>query len=364
MVRELTDSQVSEEGIARAIVTATTHREDRPGRRDPAAGDEVAFRDRVRDFAKGDYAPSLVLALIIAALGIYTYAQNDLVLSSFNITSALILMTALAFIAFGQQVVILTGGIDLSVGPLSGLMVVIASFFVLAGKPTLTVVLGFGVMIAVAALVGLINGSLVRYARFTPIAATLAMYIALQGISLLLRPEQEGLISGEITQAIQTKVGAVPVAFLVAVALAIVLEFCLRRTRWGLGLRAVGSGEEAAHRLGVNTRRTIIGAYVAASLLTFLGGVMLMAQIGVGDPTQGVAYTLSSITAVVLGGASLFGGRGSFIGALLGAFLIQQTINATTFLELSQSWQYFIVGLLTLLAAGIYTQARHAGQRA
>jgi ribose transport system ATP-binding protein len=91
---------------------------------------------------------------------------------------------------------------------------------------------------------------------------------------------------------------------------------------------------------------------------------MLMAQIGIGDPTQGVNYTLSSITAVVLGGASLFGGRGSFIGALLGAVLIQQTINATTFLELSQSWQYFIVGLLTLVAAGIYTQARHAGKRA
>jgi ribose transport system ATP-binding protein len=365
VVEELTGSAVTEEGIARAIVTATTHREDQSARARPASADgQVPLAQRLRDFARGDYAPSVVLVLVILALGIYTYSENELVTSAFNITSMLLLLAALAFIAFGQQVVILTGGIDLSVGPLAGLMVVIASFFVLAEKSIGIVALGFVIMLAVAGLVGLVNGSLVRFARFTPIAATLATYIALQGISLLLRPEQEGLISRDVTEAIQTKIGSIPVAFLVAVALAIGLEIALRRTKWGLGLRAVGSREESAHRLGVNTNRTVLGAYVLCSLLTFLGGVMLMAQIGIGDPTQGVTYTLSSITAVVLGGASLFGGRGSFIGALLGAFLIQQTINATTFLELTQSWQYFIVGLLTLVAAGIYTQARHAGKRA
>jgi ribose transport system ATP-binding protein len=365
VVEELTGSEVTEEGIARAIVTATTHREDESVQRRPASADgQVPFAQRLRDFARGDYAPSVVLVLVILVLGLYTYSENELVTTAFNISSMLTLLAALAFIAFGQQVVILTGGIDLSVGPLTGLMVVIASFFVIAEKSIGIVVLGFVIMLAVASLVGLVNGSLVRFARFTPIAATLATYIALQGISLLLRPEQEGLISRDVTEAIQTKIGSIPVAFLVAVALAIALEIALRRTKWGLGLRAVGSREESAHRLGVNTNRTVLGAYVLCSLLTFLGGVMLMAQIGVGDPTQGVAYTLSSITAVVLGGASLFGGRGSFIGALLGAFLIQQTINATTFLELTQSWQYFIVGLLTLVAAGIYTQARHAGKRA
>jgi ribose transport system ATP-binding protein len=365
VVEELTGSEVTEEGIARAIVTATTHREDESVQRRPASADgQVPLAQRLRDFARGDYAPSVVLVLVIIVLGAYTYSENELVTTAFNISSMLTLLAALAFIAFGQQVVILTGGIDLSVGPLAGLMVVIASFFVIAEKSIGIVVLGFVIMLAVAGLVGLVNGSLVRFARFTPIAATLATYIALQGISLLLRPEQEGLISRDVTEAIQTKIGSIPVAFLVAVALAIALEIALRRTKWGLGLRAVGSREESAHRLGVNTNRTVLGAYVLCSLLTFLGGVMLMAQIGVGDPTQGVAYTLSSITAVVLGGASLFGGRGSFIGALLGAFLIQQTINATTFLELTQSWQYFIVGLLTLVAAGIYTQARHAGKRA
>jgi ribose transport system ATP-binding protein len=89
-----------------------------------------------------------------------------------------------------------------------------------------------------------------------------------------------------------------------------------------------------------------------------------MAQIGVGDPVQGIGYTLTSITAVVLGGASLLGSRGSFIGTLLGAALIQQILNATTFLDLSQPWQYFFQGLLILVAAGVYTQARHGSRGA
>jgi ribose transport system ATP-binding protein len=97
---------------------------------------------------------------------------------------------------------------------------------------------------------------------------------------------------------------------------------------------------------------------VVCSIFAWLGGVMLMAQIGVGDPTAGVTYTLMSITAVVLGGASLFGGRGSFIGALLGAALIQQAFNVTTFLRLTPAWQYWLLGLLTIVAATLYSRLR------
>jgi ribose transport system ATP-binding protein len=239
----------------------------------------------------------------------------------------------------------------------------VASFFVLDGKSTTTVALGFVLMLALALGVGLVNGSLVRYGRFTPVAATLAMYIALQGVSLILRPEQGGFIATSVADAIEAKIGEVPIAFVVAAALAVGMEIALRRTRWGLTVRGVGSREQAAHRLGVRVNRSIVTAYLACSALTFLGAVMLMAQLGVGDPNQGVSYTLSSITAVVLGGASLFGGRGSFIGALLGAALITEITNATTFLQLSQAWQFWFLGLLTLVAAALYTTARKAGSK-
>jgi ribose transport system ATP-binding protein len=353
VVAELSGDEVGEEEIARHIVTATTHRRS-------AAAVLRSRADRARGFLRGDYAPSAIVALVIVALAIYTNAQNGRFLAPFNVTALLTLLSALAFISFGQLIVVMTGGIDLSVGPLSGLLVVIASFFVVDHKSTATIVFGFVLMLAVALATGTINGTLIRAAKFTPVAATLAMYIALQGVSLLLRPFQGGYIKTSITDAITTKVGVIPVAFLVVVCLGILLEYALRYTRWGMALRAAGSREQAAHRLGIRVDRTIVLAYVAASALTFLGALMLMAQIGIGDPNQGVTYTLSSITAVVLGGASLFGGRGSFIGALLGAALIQEITNATTFLSLSQAWQYWFLGILTLVAAGIYTQAGRA----
>jgi ribose transport system ATP-binding protein len=355
-VAELAGEQVTEEEIARRIVTATTHRR--------ASADVRSRAERLRSFARGDYAPSAIVGLVIVLLAIYTNAQNERFLTAFNLSSLLTLLAALAFISFGQLIVVMTGGIDLSVGPLSGLLVVVASFFVVDGKGAGAVVFGFVLMLLVALGTGTVNGVLVRAGRFTPVAATLAMYIALQGISLLLRPVQDGYIKTSVTDAITTKVGIVPVAFLVAVCLGILLEYALRYTRWGMALRAAGSREQAAHRLGIRVDRTIVLAYIACSALTFLGALMLMAQIGIGDPNQGVTYTLSSITAVVLGGASLFGGRGSFIGALLGAALIQEITNATTFLQLNQAWQYWFLGILTLVAAGIYTQAGRAARPA
>ncbi|WP_037496609.1 ATP-binding cassette domain-containing protein [Solirubrobacter soli] len=355
VVGELSGDDVTEERIGREMVTATSLRADE------AARAEETTADRVRRLAKGDYAPSVILAVVIVLLALYTWSDNARFLASFNITSLLTLLAALAFMAFGQLIVVMTAGIDLSVGPLAGLTVVVSSFFIVDGKSTAMMVAGFALMLGVCVVVGFTNGALVRYGRFTPVAATLASYIALQGVSLLLRPEQGGFITSGVVNAVQSTVGTIPVALIVAVVMAVALEVGLRRARWGLSLRAAGSDEQAAHRLGVKNHRTFIAAYIACSSLTFLGAIMLMAQLGVGDPTQGVSYTLSSITAVVLGGASLFGGRGSFIGALLGAALITEITNATTFLQLSQAWQFWFLGLLTLAAAAIYTTARRAG---
>ena len=100
------------------------------------------------------------------------------------------------------------------------------------------------------------------------------------------------------------------------------------------------------------------------SLFTFLGALVLLSQLGIGDPAQGVGYTLTSITAVVLGGTSLLGGRGTFVGTLLGAGLIVQLLNATTFLGLTQTWQYLFQGALIVIAALVYSQVRGSGRKA
>jgi ribose transport system ATP-binding protein len=360
VVGELSGRDVTEEKIGRVMVNATTHRKsDQTVRRRAREGSRT-LGARLRQFAAGDYAPSLVLAVLILILGVLTASHNMRFVSSFNVGKMLLLCTALSFVGLGQMCAVFTGGIDLSVGPLVGLSVVIASFFFGDGAPAWILVVGLLAMFGAGAVVGLSNGSLVRFGNFTSVAATLGVYIIIQGISVLLRPYPGGAISSGVISVIQTDIHGIPIAFLLAILLAIALEVALRYTRWGLSLRAVGSNEQAASRIGVRTNWSIVGAYVACCLLTILGGIMVMAQLGIGDPNQGIGYTLSSVAVVVLGGASLFGGRGSFIGVLFGALLIQEINSATSFLGLSQAWQYWFIGFLTLGAVAIYSQARRA----
>jgi ribose transport system ATP-binding protein len=218
-------------------------------------------------------------------------------------------------------------------------------------------------MLVAAVGVGLLNGVLIRFAKFTPVAATLVTYTGLGGLAYTLRSAPDGYIATSLTNAIETKVGPVPVAFIAVVLCAVGLEVVLRRGRLGLQLRAVGSDEESARRVGVPVNRTALVGYVGAAVLTLLGAVVLLAQLGVGDPGQGSSYTLTSITAVVLGGTSLLGGRGSFIGTLMGAGLSVQVLNATVFLSLDQKWQYIFQGLLIVAAAIIYSQVRRGATR-
>jgi ribose transport system ATP-binding protein len=361
VVEELTGADVTEEHITTSIVRATTHRKEGQAKR-ASNGTHPCLRDRMANVLKGDYAPSIVLASVIVLLGLFTYSQNERYLAPFNITSVLTLLAALGLISMGQTIVIMTGGIDLSVGPLAGLLVVVASFFINDHRSGAVMVAALALMLVVALAAGFLNGVLIRFGGFTAVAATLTTYIAIQGISLLLRPFQGGYINTDVTALITKQIGDVPVAFLVTGVLGGGLEIVLRLTHAGRSLRAVGSDEESARRLGVKVNRVHILAYAACAVLTFLGAIMLMAQLGVGDPVQGIGYTLTSITAVVLGGASLLGGRGSFVGTLLGAALIQQILNATTFLDLSQTWQYFFQGFLILVAAAVYTQARQSSR--
>jgi len=352
----LMGGDVTEERIIGAAVRATAHKRQEEDR-SPTG---TARSARLRRFLQGDYAPVAILAVVMLALGAYIYSENDRYLSSFNITSVMLLVAALGFIAIGQTIALLTGGIDLSVGPLAGLLVVVGSFFINDGKAASVVSLGFALMLCVAMATGAVNGSLIRIGRFTPVAATLTTYIALQGFSFLLRDAPDGIIRRGVTDFITYKVGPVPLVFVILVVVTLLMEVVLRRSGWGHRVRAVGSDEESARRVGVNVTRTLVLAYVAASLFTFLGALVLLAQLGIGDPAQGVGYTLSSITAVVLGGTSLVGGRGTFIGTLLGAGLMVQALNATTFLGLTQTWQYIFQGGLIVVGAVLYSQIRGA----
>jgi ribose transport system ATP-binding protein len=350
-VATLEGDDVTEERIVHAVISATTHTTEQAARKPSGVS-------RLARFIEGDYAPVVVLALVMIVLGAYVLHHNSRYLSDYNINSVMFACAALGFISLGQTFALLLGGIDLSVGPLAGFLVVLASFFVLDGRSPAVWALGFALMFLSAVGIGLLNGSLIRFAKFTPVAATLVTYIGLGGLSFTLRSAPDGYIAASVTKVISTKVGPVPVAFAVFVLFALVLEVGLRKTQFGMRLRAIGSNEEAARRVGVPVNRTALLGYLGASVLTLFGAIVLLAQLGVGDPGQGTGYTLTSITAVVLGGTSLLGGRGTFIGTLIGAGLSVQVLNATVFLSLTQKWQYIFQGLLIVAAAIIYSQVR------
>ncbi len=353
VVERLSGDAVTEDRIVAAAVQAETHVGD-----SGLAASGTSAGGGWRHFLQSDNAPAVPLAIVTALLGLYVFSQNTNFLSAYNVSNILLLATALGFIALGQTIALLMGGIDLSVGPLAGFLVVVASFFLNDGKPPSMIAAGFLLMFLGALVVGAMNGVLIRFANFTPIAATLAMYIGLQGCSFLLRNAPDGYITASVTDIINYQIGPIPLAFVVLVAVAVLGEYALRNWRPGWQLRAAGSNEDSARRIGVQVDRTFVAGYIASSLLTAMGAIVLMAQIGVGDPKQGASYTLSSITAVVLGGTSLRGGRGTFIGTVLGAVLLMEVLNAVAFLGLSEQYQYLFQGGLILIAAIIYSTVR------
>ena len=214
-VATLTGADVSEARIVAAAVGASAHvgTVDLPERARSAMGG-------LRHFLQSDNAPAVPLALVTILLGLYVFSQNVNFLSAFNINNILSLATALGFIALGQTVVLLLGAIDLSVGPLAGFLVVVASFFINDDKSTLMITAGFVLVFLVAIVVGGINGLLIRFANFTPIAATLAMYIGLQGMSFLLRENPGGYINSSVVETVTSQFGPIPVAFIALVAVA------------------------------------------------------------------------------------------------------------------------------------------------
>jgi ribose transport system ATP-binding protein len=358
IVAELTGEDISEERITGAAVNAAGARRERSVTGVAKAATAGWRVGPVGRLMRSDNVAVPIVALMIVLLGLYTTTQDSAFLGSFNVSNLLLLSTALILVSMGQLIVLLTAGVDLSVGPMMGLGLVVLTSFATDSAGTGGFILGFVVLLATGLVVGLVNGGLVRLARIPPVIATLATFIAIQGVALIINPIPDGLFSASASNTLRKAIGGViPWVFIVVVVLAIVLEVVLRRTRPGMAVRAVGSSEPTAHRIGVRVGVTIFGAYALCSVFAALAAVMLAVQIGTGDATAGQAYTLQSIAAVVVGGASIFGGRGSFIGALLGALLLTEVINALPFLQLGNAWQFWVPGAVVLIAAGLFARA-------
>jgi ribose transport system ATP-binding protein len=350
IVRQLENESVTESNIIKAMVTSGSVR-----------GRTISQSDRFGQLLRwlaGHWAPLVMVSAIIFLMGLYATATNEFYLTARNFSGIFAIVATLSLVACGQQALMLIGGIDLSVGPLMGLIVIIESFFLIPDAAASHQAIGWMLVIVVSMAIGFLNWTLVDPIGLHPMVGTLATFMLLRALSLMLRPTPGGNIDDGIMDAVNARVGIVPITLIVAAGLAIVLEFALFRTKWGIGFRAFGSRPEAARVSGISPRAVKMAGYVACSLITGVAAVAMMGQIGIGDASSGSDYTLASVAAVVIGGASLFGARGSFIGAVLGAFLISQVNVVTAFLDLTDAWQPLLLGSMIVLAVALYSKAR------
>jgi len=356
VVAELSGESLSERSITRAALTASKSRAAAA----TASEDSGSFLRRI---ARSDLTPAAVLLVAILALGVVALSQSPFYLTERNFSLFLPLLATLAFFALAQQLVMMVGGIDLSVGPLASFLVVVGSFSLAAYRSPVGMVIGVLVLTLAAIAVGLVNWGLATIVKINPLIATLVTFTFLQGVSYLLRPLPAGQIDPVFTTYVRTTWGFMPVMAVVAIVLAVAMEVWLYRSRRGIRLRAVGSNTAIAQRVGLSTRWATLGAYVGCSVLIVPASLLLMAQAGTGNPSIGDSYTLASIAAAVLGGAFIFGGRGSFVGALAGAALITQTNTVVQFLGLELYWQQWLLGGLTVLAVAFYSKSRSILER-
>jgi len=260
----------------------------------------------------------------------------------------------LAFVAMAQTLVVITAGIDLSVGMIFLLTNCLASWLVV-GTPAQTA-LGVIAVLAVGLLCGAINGAIVIYGRLQPIVATIATGAVYYGIGLLLRPFPGGSVNEDLADALTGRVfGVVPASLVVLLAIVLVVWVPFSRSVLGRAAYAAGSSETAAYMSGVPIRRGKFAAYTLAGLLASIGGLFLTFFTYTGEAAyaSGNSYTLFSIAAVVLGGVSLFGGKGSAIGAIFGALAFRTIGDLLFVFDFDPLWQPLFQGVILLVAVSL-----------
>lgn len=304
--------------------------------------------------------PETSIVILLLLLSAVLSQSSDVFLTPGNLFNILRNNADIAIAALGVTLVIIAGGIDLSVGSTMAFSGLVAAMAVSLGGTTayqlpsfgLPPVIAFMLGVLAGALVGAINGLLVVKLRIVPFIATLGMLGVVRGIVV-------GLTSGqtvrnfpiEFTNLGQGFIGPVPVPVVFMVVLAVLVGLFLAFHVWGTYIYAIGGNETSAVLTGLPVNRIKWLTYILCGTLAGVGGVLVVARLGVSAPTQALGYELYVIASAVIGGVSLSGGRGTVLGAVLGAVLIGVLNNALVLLRVESYWQQAFTGSIILLSA-------------
>jgi ribose transport system permease protein len=301
------------------------------------------------------FLPAIGFALVLL---IY-WIQQPLILSDFGLVSLCNQSVALSLAAMAQTLVVLTGGIDLSVGSLISLTTCFAATY-MGGSPEVAVPILCATLL-LGILTGALNGILVVFGGLEPLIATLGTSFVFGGIALQIRPQPGGSVPGWFATMLTGNLLFLPYSFVLLLVAIFLVWIPLRKSRIGRAIQAVGDNEHSAFISGLNPKRAKLVAYATAGLLTAIAGLFITAQTTSGDPNVGDVYTLNSIAAVVLGGVSLRGGRGNVAGPILSGFLLSTIVSALLAWGISALWQSLIQGLVLLVVlAGIGLQIQRS----
>lgn len=362
-VAELAGHDVTEHAIVEAFSTAVQHEDDAPDVLDEGAtqqaeaaralsGRRIAPRRAARPWEPAKLG---LLAVFMIALGAYAATVDIRFLSLPNIAAICLFALPIALVALAELPVMISGQIDASLGSAMGLTVVAVSFLPTMPLPLLVLVaVGIGIVMGVA------NAGLVVGLKINAVIATIATLGIFYGVAALLRPTPSGSINLDLTTALQVGVLGIPGAFLAVVVIAVVVDVLVYRTRRGLSTRAVGYSFVRSVSLGVRARSVQAAAFVIAGALAGVGGLVLAARTGVGDPSVGASYTLLAIAVPVLGGTLLSGGHGSAVGCILGALFVAEVQILVPFINLPNGGFLVCVGMLTILALVVGSRGRPA----
>jgi ribose/xylose/arabinose/galactoside ABC-type transport system permease subunit len=260
--------------------------------------------------------------------------------------------SVLGIVTLGQLLVLLVGGIDLSVGAVMNATLIIIAVMNRHHTQLATSIL---LSLCLGIVVGLVNGILVAFRDVPPFAATLGMLACVQGAILVYT---KGVPAGNIPTSLRPValdgIGIVPYSLIICLAIAAVLVFVLRRGTYGRKIYAVGRSPEVARRVAISTTNVRISAYVMCGLFAATAGIILSAYVGYVDPTIGGNYNLESIAAAVVGGVAFTGGEGGAVGALVGVLFLLTLLNVVTLSSLNPFMQLIIQGVVMLVAVSVF----------
>ncbi|WP_198532531.1 ABC transporter permease, partial [Carbonactinospora thermoautotrophica] len=286
----------------------------------------------------------IVLLVLFGALSL----ASDQFLTGDNLANLARQVVIFGIIAIGQLLVILTAGIDLSVGSVLGLAGCVTAELLVRGVPIPVAILT-GLLVAVAC--GLINGTLVAHAKLPPFIVTLGMLGIARGVVLVLTDASTVQpLPNAFSEIANGSVLGLPNLLWLFAAVVVATAFVLRRTVFGRYIYAIGSNPESARLAGVPVNAVLVAVYAISGLLAGVGGVLFTSRLNAGIPTAGTGYELNAIAACVIGGASLFGAKGGAFGAAAGALIVATLNNGGNLLAINAFYLQITIGLLILVA--------------